>query len=205
MSTSRTNWAGNVTFQAGRLRRPESLARLQEIVAASSQIRALGTGHSFSLVADTTGDQVSVAGLPARFEVAPDRLSATVSAGLRYGEVATRLHAEGLALANLGSLPHISVVGAVATGTHGSGESPALSRRQSSGSSSSPRPASCCGWTVATNASPAPSLRWGRSVWSPPSRSRSSRRTTSSKGCTTTCRPRGWSAISTRCSRPATA
>ncbi len=63
-----------------------------------------------------------MAGLPVRFEVAPDRSSATVSAGLRYGEVATRLHAEGLGLANLGSLPHISVAGAVATGTHGSGE-----------------------------------------------------------------------------------
>ena len=44
-----------------------------------------------------------------------------MSAGLRYGEIAPRLHAEGLALHNLGSLPHISVGGAVATGTHGSG------------------------------------------------------------------------------------
>lgn len=40
---------------------------------------------------------------------------------MRYGEVATRLQAEGLALHNLASLPHISVSGAVATGTHGSG------------------------------------------------------------------------------------
>ena len=122
MSATRTNWAGNITFQAGRLHRPGSVEQLQEIVAAGSRIRALGTGHSFSPVADTAGDQVSVAGLPVRFEVAPDRSSATVSAGLRYGEVATRLQAEGLGLANLGSLPHISVGGAVATGTHGSGE-----------------------------------------------------------------------------------
>ncbi len=65
---------------------------------------------------------MSVAGLPVRFEVAPDRSAVTVSAGLRYGEVATRLHGAGLALDNLGSLPHISVAGAVATGTHGSGD-----------------------------------------------------------------------------------
>jgi len=41
---------------------------------------------------------------------------------MRYGEVAPPLHDHGWAVANLGSLPHISVAGAVATGTHGSGE-----------------------------------------------------------------------------------
>jgi xylitol oxidase len=122
MNATRTNWAGNLTFHSDRVHRPGSLAELQEVVASSSRVRALGTGHSFSPVADTTGDHVSVAGLPARFEVGLDRSSVTVSAGLRYGEVAARLHAEGLGLANLGSLPHISVAGAVATGTHGSGE-----------------------------------------------------------------------------------
>jgi xylitol oxidase len=40
---------------------------------------------------------------------------------MTYAEVATRLQAAGLALRNLGSLPHISVAGAVATATHGSG------------------------------------------------------------------------------------
>jgi xylitol oxidase len=37
--------------------------------------------------------------------------------------VTTVLHAQGWALHNLGSLPHISVAGACATGTHGSGNS----------------------------------------------------------------------------------
>src|SRR5690606_4487425 len=38
-----------------------------------------------------------------------------------YARLATELHAAGFALANLASLPHISVAGSVATGTHGSG------------------------------------------------------------------------------------
>jgi xylitol oxidase len=122
MSAHPTNWAGNVTFQADRVHRPETVHQLQQIVRSSGRLRALGTGHSFSPVADTTGDLVSVAGLPARFDLAPDRSTVTVSAGLRYGEVATRLQDAGLALDNLGSLPHISVAGAVATGTHGSGD-----------------------------------------------------------------------------------
>ena len=116
-----TNWAGNVTFGAARVHRPTTVAQVQELLAAGGRARALGSGHSFSPVADTTGDLISVAGLPARRALAADRSAATVSAGLRYGEIAPWLHAEGLALHNLGSLPHISVGGAVATGTHGSG------------------------------------------------------------------------------------
>ncbi len=94
---------------------------ISAIVGAASRARVLGSGHSFSTITDTIGDLISVAGLPERLEIAPDRSSVTVSAGMRYGEIAKGLQAEGLALHNLASLPHISVAGAVATGTHGSG------------------------------------------------------------------------------------
>ncbi|MGN6089517.1 MAG: D-arabinono-1,4-lactone oxidase, partial [Actinomycetales bacterium] len=40
---------------------------------------------------------------------------------MRFGELAPQLHAQGRALRNMGSLPHISIAGAAATGTHGSG------------------------------------------------------------------------------------
>jgi xylitol oxidase len=43
-------------------------------------------------------------------------------AGATYGELSAHLAASGRALHNLGSLPHISVAGACATGTHGSGD-----------------------------------------------------------------------------------
>jgi xylitol oxidase len=117
-----TNWAGNVEFQAGTLHRPASVGELQRLVAGSARIRALGSGHSFSRIADTAGDLVSVARLPPRVEVDRAASIATVSAGMRYSDIAPRLHGAGLALANLASLPHISVAGAVATGTHGSGD-----------------------------------------------------------------------------------
>jgi xylitol oxidase len=121
MTATMTNWAGNVSFRASHLHRPASVSQLQLAVARSGRIRALGTGHSFSPVADTTGDLISVAGLPPLIDVDAAAGTVTVSAGLRYGEVAGPLQAEGRALANLGSLPHISVAGACATGTHGSG------------------------------------------------------------------------------------
>nr|WP_203598390.1 D-arabinono-1,4-lactone oxidase [Streptomyces sp. SID7909] len=100
---------------------PRSIRELRETVAASDAVRPLGTRHSFNTVADTSGDHLSLTGLPrvADIDVACRTLSLT--AGLAYGEFAAELQERGLALANLGSLPHISVAGAVATGTHGSG------------------------------------------------------------------------------------
>jgi xylitol oxidase len=122
MTAGRTNWAGNVTFGAAQLHRPSSVSELQRVVAQSSHIRALGSGHSFNRLADGPGGQVSVAGLPPVLAIDPERAAVTVSAGLRYGEVASWLDQRGWALRNLGSLPHISVAGATATGTHGSGD-----------------------------------------------------------------------------------
>jgi alditol oxidase len=122
MTAKPANWAGNVTFGAEHFRRPASLPQLQRLVARSKRARALGTGHSFNRLADTPGDLVCVAGLPRLIEVDAAAGAVTVSAGLTYGEVAMALHRAGRALPNLASLPHISVAGACATGTHGSGD-----------------------------------------------------------------------------------
>ncbi|MFE3904196.1 FAD-binding protein [Streptomyces sp. NPDC059153] len=121
MSPAEKNWAGNITFGARHLRVPRSEAELRETVSASTAVHALGTRHSFNTVADTRGDLVSVAGLPRRVEIDREAGAVTVAAGLRFGEFADVLHENGYALHNLGSLPHISVAGACATGTHGSG------------------------------------------------------------------------------------
>jgi alditol oxidase len=115
------NWAGNVVFSSRAVHRPASVAQLQELVASSDRVRALGTGHSFSRIADTDGEHVSLAGLPPVVEIDAATATARVAAGLRYGEITGRLHEAGFALPNLGSLPHIAVAGACATGTHGSG------------------------------------------------------------------------------------
>lgn len=116
-----TTWAGNLTYHHDRLHRPSTVDELQELVARSRRIRALGTRHSFNHLADTEHDLVQLHGLPAEVVIDPDARTATVSAGARYGTVAEELHRQGWALHNLASLPHISVGGAVSTGTHGSG------------------------------------------------------------------------------------
>ncbi|MFI7542630.1 D-arabinono-1,4-lactone oxidase [Actinoplanes sp. NPDC049599] len=121
MSDVVKNWAGNITFGARRLHRPAGLPQLQDLVAAGGPLRILGSGHSFNRMADTTGDLVSLAGLPRVVEISADRATVRVDGGIRYGELVGPLEAAGLAVPNLASLPHISVAGAVTTATHGSG------------------------------------------------------------------------------------
>ncbi|GAA4040323.1 FAD-binding protein [Nonomuraea soli] len=116
------NWAGNVTFRARELHSPSTGPSLQALVARSPRLRVVGTGHTFNELTDTTGDLVSLARMPRTFDLDTDRHQVRIGGELTYADICPRLDAEGWALANLASLPHISVAGAVATGTHGSGE-----------------------------------------------------------------------------------
>lgn len=124
------NWAGNLTYSARSVVRPATLEELADVLTSGGPVRALGSRHSFNDVADTDGVHVQVDGLddgrPAVEPLTPAHGDegdvVSVNAGLRYGEVSRALHAAGRALGNLASLPHISVAGAVATATHGSGD-----------------------------------------------------------------------------------
>ncbi len=115
------NWAGNQAFRSRRVFEPESVEELAGIVRASDGIRALGTRHSFNELADTTGDHVSLARLRVPIRLDPEARVVTVGGGQRYGELCHVLESAGFALANLASLPHISVAGSCATASHGSG------------------------------------------------------------------------------------
>lgn len=120
-----TNWAGNLTYSAARVVRPTTPDELADVVRTSPRVKALGSRHSFDDVADTTGTHVVLDafddGRPP-VVVEPHTGIASVAAGLRYGDVTRHVQGAGRALANLASLPHISVAGSVATATHGSGD-----------------------------------------------------------------------------------
>ncbi|MFB7506673.1 FAD-binding protein [Streptomyces broussonetiae] len=118
-----TNWARTITYRAREFHRPDTIDALAALVAGSARVRALGSGHSFNRIADpgTDGMLLSTAGLPPVIEVDTTARTVRVSGGVRYAELARTVHARGLALPNMASLPHISVAGSVATGTHGSG------------------------------------------------------------------------------------
>ncbi|MGN6126391.1 MAG: FAD-binding protein [Humibacter sp.] len=121
-----TNWAGNYTYRSAGLVHPSSVEDVQRAVTdaleAGTTVHALGTRHCFNDIADSAGVQLAMTSLPPRFDLDEAARTVTVSAGARYGDIAEQLHAAGWALPNLASLPHISIAGAIATATHGSGE-----------------------------------------------------------------------------------
>jgi len=116
----RTNWAGNYTYSTTNLHQARTAKDVQEIVKSCSHLKALGSRHSFNGIADSTENQISLKALDT-IEINSAAKTATVGAGIRYGDLAPALEAKGFALHNLASLPHISVAGAIATATHGSG------------------------------------------------------------------------------------
>ncbi|HEY0038982.1 MAG TPA: FAD-binding protein [Longimicrobium sp.] len=115
------NWAGNVEYRAERVYHPESVEQVQEAVSRSRKLRALGSRHSFSRIADSTGSLVSLRRMNRVVSLDPAARTVTVEAGATYGELSSYLHANGFALHNLPSTPGISIAGACSTGTHGSG------------------------------------------------------------------------------------
>jgi alditol oxidase len=116
-----TNWAGNFVFSAREVLQPASVDELRDAVREREHLKVLGTGHSFNGIADSTATLLRVDALPPAIRL--DAATATVhaAAGVTFGHLGAFLHERGFSLANLASLPHISLAGAFATGTHGSG------------------------------------------------------------------------------------
>lgn len=116
------NWAGNYSYAASEYYTPDRVEQAQELVAGTSRIKALGSRHSFNGIADTTGALLSLEKMNRVIGLDRTNSRVKVEGGIRYGELCRYLDAHGYALPNLASLPHISVAGACATATHGSGD-----------------------------------------------------------------------------------
>jgi xylitol oxidase len=117
------NWAGNLAYRADSVHYPTSVVEVQELVARLPRVKALGTRHSFTTIADSPGGGlISLSELAPEVTIDADAMTVSVTGGTRYGVLAAELQSQGYALHNTGSLPHISVAGATATGTHGSGD-----------------------------------------------------------------------------------
>ena len=121
MADTLRNWAGNIAYSTDSVLTPRSIAQLQDMVRQSPRLRVLGSRHSFNRIADTSGDLVSMRQLDQVIALDANARTVTVEGGITYGQLCPWLETQGFALHNLASLPHISVVGAVTTATHGSG------------------------------------------------------------------------------------
>ncbi len=115
-----TNWSGNYKYSTDRVHFPRNEKEVQELVKSCAKPKALGARHSFDGIADTAGDQISLQHLNS-MELDKQARTVTIGGGVKYGPLCPYLDSHGFALPNLASLPHVTVAGACATATHGSG------------------------------------------------------------------------------------
>lgn len=115
------NWAGNLEYSTGNVDYPTTVEQVQQVVKKCNKLTALGSRHSFNNIADSTANQLSLKEMNKVVSLDKIANTVTIEAGMKYGELAPYLHQNGYALHNLASLPHITVAGSCATGTHGSG------------------------------------------------------------------------------------
>lgn len=116
------NWAGNIEYSTENLYSAKSATEAKEYVKKTGKLKVLGTRHCFNTIADSKDGFLSLTELQDAPVLNEGEKTVTVDANMTYGRLAPWLEAKGYALHNLASLPHISVAGAVSTGTHGSGE-----------------------------------------------------------------------------------
>lgn len=115
------NWAGNYQYSTDKLDQASSIPQVQDYVKKHKNLKVLGTRHCFNGIADSTHNLVSLEGMDDVVSLDAKARTVTVDGRMKYGQLAPYLDKKGFALHNLASLPHISVAGACATGTHGSG------------------------------------------------------------------------------------
>ena len=127
MSDALRNWAGNYTFSTANVLYQATIDEVVALVKQHPKLRLLGTRHTFNGIADSDAALMSLARLSPSVRFDHKRRQITISANMSYGELCPILHEAGYALPNMASLPHISVIGACMTATHGSGtRNPAL-------------------------------------------------------------------------------
>jgi xylitol oxidase len=120
-SDAGTNWARTHSYGALEVVSADSSDEVVSLISRGGLVRAIGTRHSFNDLADTSGTLIDLSALDFEPNIDEARRVVTVPPGMTYGVLGHFLEERGWALSNLGSLPHISVAGACATGTHGSG------------------------------------------------------------------------------------
>jgi FAD-linked oxidoreductase len=119
------NWAGTATATPARRAQPRSEAEIRAAVkdaaAAGLPVRALGSGHSFTPAAATSGLALDLS-LWTGVTAADTRTGlVTVRSGTTLRALNAALAEFGLALVNLGDIDAQTISGALATGTHGTG------------------------------------------------------------------------------------
>jgi L-gulono-1,4-lactone dehydrogenase len=119
------NWAGTASADPARRSWPRSTEEIGHAIAAAARdglsVRALGSGHSFTPAAATSGVALDLSGWAGVVGADLDSGLVTVRSGTTIRELNATLDALGLAMGNLGDIDAQTLSGAISTGTHGTG------------------------------------------------------------------------------------
>ena len=119
------NWAGTATATPARWSRPRDeagiSAAVKDAAAAGLTVRALGSGHSFTAAAATSGVALDLSGWTGITAADTATGLVTVRSGTTLRALNAELDGLGLAMANLGDIDAQTLAGALSTGTHGTG------------------------------------------------------------------------------------
>ena len=121
------NWAGTASADPVRRAWPRSTEEIANAITAAATdgltVRALGSGHSFTPAAVTSGVALDLSGWAGVVAADLDSGFITVRSGTTIRDLNAALDTLGLAMANLGDIDAQTVSGAISTGTHGTGAS----------------------------------------------------------------------------------
>lgn len=119
------NWGGTEVCAPSATLCPTSADDVAAIVVRAADdgttVKAVGSGHSFSGAAVTSGVHVDLSALRGLTGVDADARTVSLAAGTRLHEIPDLLAPHRLAMANLGDIDRQTVAGATSTGTHGTG------------------------------------------------------------------------------------
>ncbi|MBL8267329.1 D-arabinono-1,4-lactone oxidase [Steroidobacter sp.] len=121
MSESWSNWSGSVRARPERIARPRTESELAALVRSAAQVRAVGAGHSFMPLCETSGTLLQLDELEGRITPAGDGRSVWAPAGWSLAKLSQALWGLGCSLPNQDDINVQSLAGALATGTHGTG------------------------------------------------------------------------------------
>lgn len=119
------NWAATASAEPARRywpRTAEAIAdAIKDATAGGLTVRALGSGHSFTPAAATSGAALDLSGWTGVISADAESRLVTVRSGTTIRELNAVLDALELAMPNLGDIDAQTITGAISTGTHGTG------------------------------------------------------------------------------------
>lgn len=125
MTRAWRNWSGLESTRPTRVVEPADVAEVAAEVRAAreagSQVKMVGSGHSFTAIGAPVSTMLTPGGLAGIHAIDRDAMTVTAGTGTILKDLNRMLEHAGLSLHNMGDIAEQTLAGAISTGTHGSG------------------------------------------------------------------------------------